>query len=445
MTLLTRAAAAALSIALAGPALAAPLAPPAIRAAAGELAGLLERDFLFPEVGKRYAAALRERAAAGAWDGMSDPAALASAWEGELRAIHADAHLRVLVSDPSAGQPAAMHRMQQDVKAFGEPRWLADGVAYLPIQLLPGTEEAVQQMAAFLDQYTGAHTLVLDLRACLGGSLPVMDELFARLYAKPARLVRMDTRDHSNDAVRSMFDELPSLRREPAPEGIRRYDHWAMPRDPDGPWAKARVFLLTDVTASACEHLSYALKLTGRATLVGATTRGAGHYGGFNRFGGQFEVFVPVGRTYDVATDKGWETTGIAPDIVAAPEAALAVALAEAGVDAAAAAAVPVPRPPARVVAGGPSQRRYGMMLEPPRGGETALPVVDVVEGAVAARAGLRRGDRILRMNGKAVAEIGAVDIPGYLRASPLELVIERDGAELTIRMSLDEASAPAG
>lgn len=85
------------------------------------------------------------------------------------------------------------------------------------------------------------------------------------------------------------------------------------------------------------------------------------------------------------------------------------------------------------------------MMLEPPRGGETALPVVDVVEGAVAARAGLRRGDRILRMNGKAVAEIGAVDIPGYLRASPLELVIERDGAELTIRMSLDEASAPAG
>lgn len=444
MTLLTRVAAAALSIALAGPALAEPLAPPAIRAAAEELAALLARDYLFPDVGRRYAEALRERAAAGAYDGMSDPAALASAWEGELRAIHADAHLRVLVTDPAAGAPAAMQRLH-DLKAFGEARWLGDGVAYLPIQLLPGTEEAVAQMAAFLEEYAGARTLVLDLRACLGGSLPVMDELFARLYREPARLVRMDTRDRTNDAVQSMFDELESLRRERAPEGIRRYDHWATPRDPAGPWAKAKVYLLTDVTASACEHLTYALKLTGRATQVGATTRGAGHYGGFNRFGRQFEVFVPVGRTYDVASGKGWETTGIAPDIAAAPEEALRVALADAGVDAAAAASVPVPRPPARVVAGGPAQKRYGMALEPPRGGETALPIVDVLEGTVAARAGLRRGDRILRMNGRPVAEIGAAEIPGYLRGSPLELVIERDGAELTIRMSLDDAPAPAG
>jgi C-terminal processing protease CtpA/Prc len=445
MTLLTRVAAAALSIALAVPALAEPLAPPAIRAAAGELAALLQRDYLFPDVGRRYAAALRERAAAGAYDGMGDPAALAAAWEGELRAIHADAHLRVLATDPAAGQPAAMQRLHQELKAFGAARWLGDGVAYLPIQLLPGTEEAVAQMAAFLDEYAGAHTLVLDLRACLGGALPVMDELFARLYGNPVRLVRMDTRERSNDAVQAMFDELPSLRREPAPAGIRRYDHWAAPRDPAGPWAKAKVYLLTDVTASACEHLTYALKLTGRATQVGATTRGAGHYGGFNRFGRQFEVFVPVGRTYDVATGKGWETTGIAPDIAAAPEDALKVALADAGLDAAAAASVPVPRPPARVVAGSPAQKRYGMALEPPRGGETALPVVEVPEGTIAARAGLRRGDRILRLNGKPVAELGAAEIPGYLRGSPLELVVERDGAELTIRMSLDDAPAPAG
>lgn len=445
MTLLIRAAAAALLTALAVPALAEPMTPPAIRKAAEELAVLLEREYLFPDVGQRYAEAIRGKAEAGAWDGLSDPAALAGAWERELRAIQDDAHLRILVTDRPSGPQGTMQRMQQEMSAFGEGRWLAPGVAYLPIRLLPGDPESVTQMARFLDEFAGATTLVLDLRACLGGTLPVMDELFARIYAEPARLLRMDMRDRANDGVLRMFNEIPSLRREDAPAGIQRFDHWVTPRDPAGPWAKARVYALTDVTASACEHLSYALKLSGRATLVGGNTRGAGHFGGLRGFGGQFEVFVPVGRTYDIASGQGWESTGIAPQVAVAPEDALKAALIEAGVDPAAAAGIETPRPPARVVSAATGQRRYGLGLEPPRGGETSLPILEVPAGSVAERAGIRRGDRILRMNGRAVSEIGGAEITGYLRGSPLELVVERDGAELTIRMSLDDAPAPAG
>lgn len=440
----TRAAAAALLTALAIPALADPLAPADTRAAAGELADLLEREYLFPDIGRRYAEALRGKARSGAWDGLADPAAAAAAWETELRAVHADAHLRVLPVNPAAAPDDTMQRIQQDLRPIGDGRWLADGVAYLPIQLLPGDPAAVAQMARFLDDYAGAHTLVLDLRACLGGTLPVMDELFSRLYREPARLLRMDMRDRSNDGVQRMFNAVSSLRREDAPPGWVRWDHWAEPRAADGPWARARVLVLTDVTASACEHLAYALKLSGRATLVGGNTRGAGHFGGFRRFGGRFEAFVPVGRTYDVASGQGWEATGVTPQVAIAPDRALEAALAEAGIDPVAAAGIAVPRPPARVVAGQASQKRYGFALAPPRGGETALPVLDVIDGTVAAQAGLRRGDRILRMNGRPVAEIGATDIPGYLRGSPLELLVERDGAELTVRMSLDDPPAPA-
>ncbi|HEU0225337.1 MAG TPA: S41 family peptidase [Steroidobacteraceae bacterium] len=415
------------------------------RAAAEELAVLLEREYLFPDVGRRYAAALRDGAAAGAWDGLADPAALAGAWERELRAVQDDAHLRILVTDRPSGPQGTMQRLQQDMDALGEGRWLAPGVAYLPIRLLPGDPESVAQMARFLDEFAGATTLVLDLRACLGGTLPVMDELFARIYAEPARLLRMDMRDRANDGVLGMFNQVPSLRREDAPEGIQRFDHWVTPRDPDGPWARARVYALTDVTASACEHLSYALKLSGRATLVGGNTRGAGHFGGLRGFGGQFEVFVPVGRTYDVGSGLGWESTGIAPQVAVAPEDALRAALVEAGVDPAVAAGIETPRPPARAAQAGSGQRRYGLGLAPPRGGETSLAILEVPAGSVAERAGVRRGDRILRMNGRAVSEIGGAEITGYLRGSPLELVVEREGAELTIRMSLDDATAPAG
>jgi C-terminal processing protease CtpA/Prc len=201
--------------------------------------------------------------------------------------------------------------------------------------------------------------------------------------------------------------------------------------------------VLTDVTASACEHLSYALKLSGRAKLIGGNTRGAGHFGGLRGFGGRFEVFVPVGRTYDIASGKDWETTGITPDVAVAPQQALAAALKEIGADPALAAGVEMPRPPARVVSSGSGLRRYGFGMAPPRAGDTSLPVLEVVEGSPAARAGLLRGDRILRLNGKPVAEIGGAEIAVYLRGTPLELAIERGGEELTLRMALDEA--PAG
>ena len=85
-------------------------------------------------------------------------------------------------------------------------------------------------------------------------------------------------------------------------------------------------------TASAAEHFALALKGTGRATLIGQPTSGANHFGGDMELGGGYTAFIPVGRTFDPATGKDWEGTGIAPDITVPPEDALVKALALAGV-----------------------------------------------------------------------------------------------------------------
>jgi hypothetical protein len=42
---------------------------------------------------------------------------------------------------------------------------------------------------------------------------------------------------------------------------------------------------------------------------------------------------VPVGRTYDPATNLGWEGTGVSPDVAVPAEQALDEALRRAGVD----------------------------------------------------------------------------------------------------------------
>jgi C-terminal processing protease CtpA/Prc len=94
------------------------------------------------------------------------------------------------------------------------------------------------------------------------------------------------------------------------------------------------VFLLTsNRTASAAEHLSLSLKRTGRATLIGETTRGAGHYGGMVPVGGGYAAFIPVGRTWDPDTGQGWETVGVTPHVQVPADQALDEALRRAGVD----------------------------------------------------------------------------------------------------------------
>ena len=91
--------------------------------------------------------------------------------------------------------------------------------------------------------------------------------------------------------------------------------------------------LTSGATGSAAEHLTLALKRTGRATIVGETTAGAGHYGGMRPIGDHFAAFIPVGRTFDPDTGDDWEGDGVAPDVSVPAAAALTEALVRAGLD----------------------------------------------------------------------------------------------------------------
>jgi hypothetical protein len=321
-----------------------------IRVAVAELADLMERNYVFPDAARRYAEHLRTRAAAGAYDGLTEPATLAQTLTTELNGVHRDAHLRIAVADQSAA-PAGP-RMRRGPpgggQAISDPIWLAEGVGYFRINGLPSTDESVAQMTRALDELESAHTLIIDLRRCPGGSLREMDVLFSRLYAAPTRVMIMDTR---TDAAGPAAEEIsPRLRRVPAPAGITRDEHWSQPTSPTSPLADARVFVLTGRTGSACEHLSQALRETGRATLVGARTGGAGHYGGERSFGGgRFRMFLPVGNSYAPGA-QSWEGVGVEPHREVAVEDALNEVLREIGAPLDAAANVPpIEIPPRRV------------------------------------------------------------------------------------------------
>lgn len=412
-----------------------------IRNAVGELADRMQASYVFPDIARQYADHLRSRRDAGAFDAYADPDVLADALQREMNGLHSDAHLRVMVNEAEPGDTAPRRGPPPADQAFGDDRWLADGVAYLRISGFPGDAAAVERMGALLDRYASARTLILDVRRCPGGSLEAMDVLFSRLYSEPTRLLNMDTRTGANPELEREFSTVPDvLRPEAAPEGITRFVHWAVPTSPVNDLADARVFVLTDNTASACEHLSLALKNSGRATLVGGVTRGAGHFGGEQEFGdGRFQVWLPVGRTYAAETNQDWETVGVAPDRAVAPADALDVVLAELGVEQSAASAE-VSRPPApmmRRVEAAPGRPSYGIAMTPPRGGESELQIIDVIDGRVAAGAGVRAGDRIVSVNGVAVSQLQPGQFETAMRASPLTLGIRRGEEELSFTLTL--------
>jgi predicted aspartyl protease len=91
-----------------------------------------------------------------------------------------------------------------------------------------------------------------------------------------------------------------------------------------------------------------------------------------------------------------------------------------------------------RLVANGkplePTERpRLGIMTQGPKDGR--LPVDHVAPGSPAAAAGVREGDQIVSLNGRAVAEMNRSDVSQAMMARPLAIALLRDGApvELTV------------
>jgi hypothetical protein len=359
----------------------APVSAEESRTTARTLAGILEESYVFPAIARNYAAMLRAKAESGAYDTIGSSMALAERLTADLQAVAPDNHLRVLVgppgapgsgprrivvrgpggpgmagapgerrvivggpggpgapgvpSGPGAGPQPRMVRMMAG-PPMEEARWLAPGIAFVRFNLFPGSPEAVAAAKSFMADHVEAKTIIFDIRTHRGGGLAEMDAMFPYLFAEPTNLVTMDTRASVERAGGNPIGAGPAMRTVPAGDDVVRREHFVTPHASEKRLFDAKVYVLTSsFTGSAAEHFALALKRTHRATLIGETTGGAGNYGGVRPLGDRFSVFVPVGRTFDPDTDKGWEGTGVEPDVAVPAERALAEALARSGVAAA--------------------------------------------------------------------------------------------------------------
>ena len=301
--------------------------------AVAKLADEIEKTFVFPDVAKRYAAALRAKLAAGGYDGFTDSVAFARAVTADLQAVAPDGHLAMFLDSGPSPQPRAAQGgapVAPPPAPMERAGMIAPGIAFVRFNGFYGQPETLKAFAEFLDRTAGAKTLIIDARTHRGGGLEEMDVLFPRIFAKAQPVMVMDTRA----SVAAVNGPLPfrSLVKVDAPAELARSEHRVTPVSPASPWVNAKIYyLVSPRTASAAEHLASSFKGTKRATLIGDTTAGAGHYGGAVKLGGGYSAFIPFGHSY-FPGDKGWEGTGVTPDIKVAPERALVEALTRAGV-----------------------------------------------------------------------------------------------------------------
>ncbi|MBA4762889.1 S41 family peptidase [Sphingomonas sp.] len=318
-----------------------PAFTPAIgKEAVANLADEIEANFVFPDVAKRYAAMLRSNLAAGAYDAPADAESLARQVTMDLQDVAADGHLRMyapgLPQPQRVGQASAQRAVgpvSPPPPAMEQAGMIAPGIAFVRFNAFMGDPKVVKDFTDFLGANAGAKTLIIDARTHGGGGLTEMDVLFPRIFDKPQTVMVMDTR--ASVAERSGPLPFPSLVKVDAPQELYRSEHRVTPASPASPWAKTKVYYLTSGrTGSAAEHLASVFKGTGRGTLVGGTTGGAGHFGGTLGLPGGFAAFIPFGRSY-FPGGESWEQVGVKPDIAVAPERALYEVLVREGIPAA--------------------------------------------------------------------------------------------------------------
>lgn len=318
----------------AAPAAVAEEAEASANAVAERYAMLLERDYVYPDTGKRYAAAIRAAIAAGRYAPLSG-AALAQALDADVNAVQPDGHLHVRAPEGSAPPPGGAAGMPRAPKPPVEQAgWIAPGIAFIRFNVLPDDAAVTATAAKFMADHADAKAIIFDIRTNGGGGMEQMNVIFPWLFAEPTRLVTMATRASVDESGEGPLGEDEGLRLVAGDPGMVTREHWATPNG-DARLRDAKIYVLTSgATGSAAEHFALAMKHTHRGTLVGSATGGANHFGRGEELGGGFRAFIPVGRTYDPVTGRDWEGDGVQPDIAVAPADALVRVLTDLGVEA---------------------------------------------------------------------------------------------------------------
>jgi retinol-binding protein 3 len=282
------------------------------------IATKVEGEYVYPDIGKAMADAIRARGKTGEYDSISNGQQLAERLTTDLRAVSHDKHLRVdyraegapdYSKEPSP-EEIKTWREEAGKKNFGfnKVERMDGNIGYIQFDNFPPPDMAGQAANAAMTFIANTDALILDLRKNHGGT-PEMVAYLASYF--------FDQRTRLNDIYIRRGDRLEQFWTASVP----------------GPLfgIKKPVYILTShETFSAAEDFTYAMKNLKRAKIVGEVTGGGAHPTEPFKVTEHFTVGVPNARSISTITHTDWEGSGVTPDVAVDPDGALKAAYSDA-------------------------------------------------------------------------------------------------------------------
>ena len=273
----------------------------------------VEANYVFPEVGKKMAEAVRARREKKEYDDITSAKQLAETLTKDLREVSKDKHLRVRYIPESIPKDFDRGPSEEQLKRMREMSALRNygfkkverlgggGVALLELEGFMPAGLVGETAAAAMTFLSNSEAVIVDLRGN-GGGVPETVVLLCSYF--------FDDATHLNDIYNRTTGET------------RQY--WSHPSLPGKKLLGKDVYVLTSGrTFSGAEEFAYNLQTQKRATIVGETTGGGAHPTRGFRVTDHFGVGVPYARSINPVTKTNWEGTGVKPDVAVPADQAL--------------------------------------------------------------------------------------------------------------------------
>jgi len=277
----------------------------------------LNESYVFPAVAKKMESDLRLRQSNNDYDSVTSARAFAEKLTADLQSVSKDKHLRVRYSyeaipvrkergEPTEAEKAEGRWFNQRVNfGFEKVERMNGNIGYIDLRGFNDDEAGAETVAAAMTFLANTEAIIFDLRQNGGGNPAMVALISSYLFGdKPV---------HLNDLYWR--------------KGDRTDEFWTKPDKAKKRFPAKDIYVLTsERTFSAGEEFTYNLKNLKRATIIGETTGGGAHPGGFERLGEHFGAFIPTGRAINPISKTNWEGTGVEPDVKVPKEQALKTA-----------------------------------------------------------------------------------------------------------------------
>jgi hypothetical protein len=263
-----------------------------------KLSDALRNNYVFPDVGQRAAEKITASLAAGEYDDLADPNALAARLSADVAAVAHDKHLSIRSTStpppPPSTAPQTMPRADAGITRADK---LAHGVGYIEVIGFPPFPAFKSTVDKAMLALKGSRALIIDDRRNGGGSPDGVAYLVSFLVPPNHPI---DISDIVSRVPKTSDFDRKRFASQPTPVSF----------------AKIPVYVLTSKnTFSGGEEFAYDVQTHKLGKIVGEVTGGGAHPTGPADLGHGFVASIPFGRTENPITKTNWEGRGVQPDI----------------------------------------------------------------------------------------------------------------------------------